>query len=110
MKPLSLYRPALYWLRVWQKRLFRQLAWRFSRKRYARPKDAFERLPYRYLKHTSKLIRKLGDSDVQLQHNTVVNLKLAQANTFPSAVWKCDLAGREQQAAGESSVGACAAL
>ncbi|UCP10456.1 VanW family protein [Pseudomonas sp. MM213] len=80
MKPLSLYHPALYWLRVWQKRLFRQLAWRFSRKRYARPKDTFERLPYRYLKHTSKLIRKLGDSDLQLQHNKVVNLKLAVAS------------------------------
>lgn len=77
MKPLSLYHPALYWLRVWQKRLFRQLAWRFSRKHYAHPKDAFERLPFRYLKHTSKLIRKLGNSDLALQHNKVVNLKLA---------------------------------
>jgi vancomycin resistance protein YoaR len=29
MKPLSLYHPALYWLHVWQKRLFRRLAWHF---------------------------------------------------------------------------------
>jgi vancomycin resistance protein VanW len=79
MKPLSLYHPALYWLRVWQKRLFRQIAWRCSSKRYARPVATAERLPFRYLKHTSKLIRKLGDSDLALQHNKVINLKLAVA-------------------------------
>lgn len=79
MKPLSLYHPALYWLRVWQKRLFRQIAWRCSGKRYARRVATAERLPYRYLKHTSKLIRKLGDSDLALQHNKVINLKLAVA-------------------------------
>jgi vancomycin resistance protein VanW len=79
MKPLSLYHPALYWLRVWQKRLFRQIAWHCSRKRYARNENAANRLPFRYLKHTSKLIRKLGDSDVTLQHNKVINLKLAVA-------------------------------
>jgi len=79
MKPLSLYHPALYWLRVWQKRLFRQLAWRFSRKHYAISLNTAARLPFRYLKHTSKLIRKLGDSDIALQHNKVINLKLAVA-------------------------------
>ncbi len=36
-----------------------------------------ERLPYRYIKHTSKLIRRLGDSDLALQRNKVVNLRLA---------------------------------
>jgi vancomycin resistance protein VanW len=80
MKPLSLYHPALYWLRVWQKRLFRQLAWRFSRKQYAVSVNAVSRLPFRYLKHTSKLIRKLGNSDLALQHNKVINLKLAVAS------------------------------
>lgn len=60
MKPLSLYHPALYWLRVWQKRLFRQLAWRFSRKQYAVSLNAASRLPLRYLKHTSKLIPDQG--------------------------------------------------
>ena len=79
MKPLSLYHPALYSLCVWQKRLFRQLAWRFSRKQYAVSLNAASRLPLRYLKHTSKLIRKLGDSDIALQHNKVINLKLAVA-------------------------------
>jgi vancomycin resistance protein VanW len=80
MKPLSLYHPALYWLRVWQKRLFRQLAWRFSRKQYAVSVNAVSRLPFRYLKHTSKLIRTLGNSDLALQHNKVINLKLAVAS------------------------------
>ncbi|MBV4477883.1 VanW family protein [Pseudomonas botevensis] len=79
MKPLSLYHPILYWMRVWQKRLFRQLAWHCTRKRYAQPVAMAERLPFRYLKHTSKLIRKLGDSDLTLQHNKVINLKLAVA-------------------------------
>lgn len=77
MKPLSLYHPALYWLRVWQKRLFRQIAWRFSSRHYAVSINAESSLPFRYLKHTSKLIRKLGNSDIALQHNKVINLKLA---------------------------------
>jgi len=38
--------------------------WRFSRKHYAGLQDSFERLPFRYLKHTSRLIRKLGNSDL----------------------------------------------
>ncbi len=80
MKPLSLYHPLLYWLRVRQKRLVRHLAWRFGRRRYARPEAGSERLAYRYIKHTSKLIRKLGDSDLALQHNKVINLRLAVAS------------------------------
>lgn len=34
-------------------------------------------LPYRYIKHTSKLIRRLGNSDLALQRNKVINLRLA---------------------------------
>jgi vancomycin resistance protein VanW len=34
-------------------------------------------LPFRHIKHTSKLIRRLGDSDLALQINKVTNLKLA---------------------------------
>lgn len=29
-----------------------------------RPQDSFERLPFRYLKHTSRLVRNLGNSDL----------------------------------------------
>ncbi|WP_347905404.1 VanW family protein [Pseudomonas purpurea] len=77
MKPLSLYHPMLYWLRVRQKRMFRQFAWKFSSRTYAQPTGSAPRLAYRYIKHTSKLIRKLGNSDLALQHNKVINLKLA---------------------------------
>lgn len=42
--------------------------------------DTASRLPFRYLKHTSKLIRKLGNSDLALQHNKVINLKLTVAS------------------------------
>ncbi|MGC5703120.1 VanW family protein [Pseudomonas sp. NFXW11] len=79
MKPLSSYHPLLYWLRVRQKRLARHLAWRFSTRRYARPEAGSPRLPHRLIKHTSKLIRTLGDSDLALQHNKVINLRLAVA-------------------------------
>lgn len=76
-KPLSLYHPWLYALRVWQRRLARALYWRLSSRRLGRVADA--RLPYRYIRHTSKLIRRLGDSDLALQHNKVINLRLAVA-------------------------------
>ncbi|AXK56826.1 VanW family protein [Pseudomonas protegens] len=79
MKPLSSYHPLLYWLRVRQRRLMRHLAWRCFGRRYARPEPGSPRLPHRLIKHTSKLIRTLGDSDLALQHNKVINLKLAVA-------------------------------
>ncbi|MGO2346302.1 MAG: VanW family protein, partial [Providencia sp.] len=75
-RPLSTYHPILYWLRVRQKRFVRRLHWTFSTRQYARKRDA-QRLEYRYNKHTSKLIRKLGNSDLKLQHNKVINLRIA---------------------------------
>lgn len=106
MKPLSLYHPWLYWLRVRHKRLMRSLAWTFSGKRYARPEAGSPRLAYRYIKHTSKLIRKLGDSDLALQHNKVINLKLAVASMdgvriAPGEYFSfCRLVGRPTRARG----------
>ncbi|WP_347252991.1 VanW family protein [Leminorella grimontii] len=79
-KPLSSYHPVLYRLRVEQRRLFRRLSWRFSSRRYASRIDP-NRLEYRFIKHTSKLIRRLGDCDMALQHNKVINLRLATAAT-----------------------------
>ncbi len=75
-RPLSTYHPILYWLRVRQKRFVRRLHWTFSTRQYARKREA-QRLEYRYNKHTSKLIRKLGNSDLKLQHNKVINLRIA---------------------------------
>lgn len=74
-RPLSHYHPILYWLRVNQRRLFRYIIWYASNRRYSSKIAAS--LPYRYKKHTSKLIRKLGNSDIQLQYNKVINLKIA---------------------------------
>lgn len=76
-RALSSYHPLLYWLRVRQKRALRHLQWRWSSRRYASEKRPEQRLEYRFIKHTSKLIRKLGDSDIILQHNKVINLRLA---------------------------------
>lgn len=63
-------------MRVWQKRWFHLLAQCCSSRRYAHTVQAGQ-LPFRYIRHTSRLIRRLGDSDLQLQHNKVINLRLA---------------------------------
>lgn len=44
-------------------------------KRYTTQRSS-DKLPFRVKKHQSKLIKKLGDSDVQLQHNKVDNLSI----------------------------------
>ncbi|WP_140917928.1 VanW family protein [Limnobaculum xujianqingii] len=80
-RPLSSYHPLLYWLRVQQRRLFRQISWRLGSRHYTNRLKPEQRLEYRFIKHTSKLIRKLGNSDIALQHNKVINLKLATAAT-----------------------------
>jgi vancomycin resistance protein YoaR len=47
---------------------------------YAVSVEAVSRLPFRYLKHISKLICKLDNSDLALQHNEVISLNLALAS------------------------------
>lgn len=74
--PISLRHPLLYWLRVQQRRLFRYLAWQTKRWHLAKTKQ-LENLDHRVFKHSSKLIRRLGNSDVALQHGKVQNLKIA---------------------------------
>lgn len=75
-KPLSLRHPWLYVIRVWQRRLFRRIEWALGRWRFATRLQT-EPLPYRYYRHSSRLLRKLGVTDMQLQHNKVINLKAA---------------------------------
>ncbi len=75
-KLLSEYHPVFYFLSVWQKRLKRYWHWRASKNKYAQYKNTTD-LPTRIKKHQSVLLRKLGDSDMQLQHNKVENLKIA---------------------------------
>ncbi|MBG6031265.1 VanW family protein [Proteus hauseri] len=77
-RTLSSYHPILYSLRVAQRRFFRSLSWRFSGRKYSRDVQPEQRLSHRYLKHTSKLISRRGESDIQLQYNKITNLKLVE--------------------------------
>lgn len=76
-KPLSLRHPLLYWLRIQQRRLFRHFKWIFCSYRFSKDLSPNQKLQYRYTKHTSKLIRQLGGTDLALQINKVENLKIA---------------------------------
>lgn len=75
-KLLSQRHPVLYFLAVWARRINRYGEWYFDSKRYAK-KRTESKLPFRIKKHQSVLLKKLGDSDRQLQINKVTNLKIA---------------------------------
>lgn len=75
-KLLSQYHPILYFLAVWARRIKRQIEWRLDSKNYAKQKNQ-NPLPFRIKKHQSVLLKKLGESDMQLQINKVTNLKIA---------------------------------
>lgn len=75
-KLLSQRHPALYFLAVWSRRLKRQAEWHFDNYTYSSERRT-EKLPFRIKKHQSVLLKKLGDSDKQLQLNKVVNLQIA---------------------------------
>ncbi len=75
-KRLAEIHPIVYQTRVWQKRLFRQLADLSTAISFAselRP----HALPFTSKKHQSLLRRRLGNSDPELQENKVENLKIA---------------------------------
>lgn len=74
-KLLSQRHPALYFIAVWTRRFRRYADWYFDGKKYAGKRA--EKLPYRIKKHQSVLLKKLGESDMQLQINKVTNLKIA---------------------------------
>lgn len=69
--------PILYTLSIWRHRTIRWLEWIFVRK--LATKHRAQVLPCKVTSHESILLRKLGVSDMRLQHNKVVNLKLAAA-------------------------------
>lgn len=75
-KLLSQYHPALYFTAVWLRRIRRYGSWYFGKYRYASYRTN-DKLRFRVKKHQSVLIRKLGDSDMQLQVNKVKNLSIA---------------------------------
>lgn len=57
-------------------RIKRRLQWRFSGTAYAATKLETE-LPYLHMIHRTPLLRKLSNVDMWMQHNKVVNLRLA---------------------------------
>lgn len=73
---ISQRHPVLYFLAVWVRRIRRYGNWYFDKYSYSSDKRK-EKLPYRVKKHQSVLIKKLGDSDLQLQINKVTNLRIA---------------------------------
>lgn len=73
---LSEVHPVFYFLSVWTRRSHRILRGTFGNKKFASLRSS-EKLPYRVKKHQSVLIRKLGDSDLQLQYNKITNLAIA---------------------------------
>ncbi len=74
-KLLSQRHPILYFISVWEKRIRRTISWYIDKKKYAGEKSA-EKLPFRVKKHQSKLLKKLGKTDMQLQYNKIDNLKI----------------------------------
>ncbi len=64
--------PLIYRLAVEYHRMRRRIAWQRDRSRFARKHEG--QLPYLVKRHSSRLIKALGDSDMQLQLNKVVNL------------------------------------
>ena len=71
--------PALRPVAVSAYQLRRWLVWQTSGVRFARTRSAAA-LPHLVHSHASPLMRKLGDSDMWMQHNKVVNLRLAVAH------------------------------
>ena len=75
-KPLSQYHPALFYLSVFYRRLKRHIILAKCRTSWA--KDQINhKLPVLVKTHQSTLIRPLSGTDIQLQKNKVVNLKIA---------------------------------
>jgi len=54
----------------------RYIDWYLDGKRYASRRTS-DKLPYRVKKHQSVLLKRLGESDMQLQINKVTNLAIA---------------------------------
>lgn len=78
--PLSKRYPALLPLARFVHRERRHLDWALSSTSWATTRST-EDLPVRVKQHGSLLLRRLGDAEMWLQHNKVVNLRLAAAET-----------------------------
>ena len=74
-KLLSQRHPIFYFISIWEKRIRRKISWYIGPKRYSKIRSE-EKLPFRVKKHQSKLLKKLGETDMVLQYNKIDNLKL----------------------------------
>lgn len=74
-KLLSQRHPIFYFLSIWEKRIKRQITWRTDNKNYTKTLEK-DKLAFRVKKHQSKLLKKLGETDMQLQYNKIDNLKI----------------------------------
>lgn len=70
--------PVVRVLAIERHRLLRALRWYFGSAKFALTKTNVD-LPYKVFDHKSVLLRKLGNTDMRLQHNKVTNLRLAAA-------------------------------
>ncbi len=73
---LSHRHPMLYHLAVGYHRLKRRLVWLFDRKRYARKVEKGAILPHNVKRHSSRLIRILGNTELWIQQNKIHNIAL----------------------------------
>ena len=78
-KILSQRNAYFYFLAVWIKRFSRYYDWYFDGRNYAN-NTSKDKLPFPIKKHQSVLLKKLGESDMQLQVNKVTNLEIAIKN------------------------------
>src|SRR5437773_9739684 len=78
MRAISSWHPWLYWASVQRHTAARRWQWRCARDRLARThSDNDARFRYKVARHSSVLLRKLGEVDMQLQRNKITNLRLA---------------------------------
>lgn len=68
--------PFLIPIRLMQRMLFKRISDILKGYKFAKTISQ-EELPFKVFKYKSRLIRKLGDTDIQLQYNKVTNLKIA---------------------------------
>lgn len=75
---LSHRHPLLYDFAVFCHRQKRRLEWLRDRRNFARElrPDPQQKLPHNVKRHSSRLLKKLGETEMWLQHNKVENLKL----------------------------------
>lgn len=70
------WHPALYHASVWQKRAVRAVSWLTDGASYASERSDAP-LPHRAFSHGSRLVRRVDDAWMWLQHNKVENLRVA---------------------------------